>query len=392
MVNKFDLILKGGHIIDPANGINSSMDLGISGGIIGLVEKNISSERANKIIDVSGLLITPGLIDLHAHCFGYQASVYPDELCLPFCTTTMLDAGGSGWKTFDEFKDTVINTSITRVFALLNIVGGGMIEDHEQNVSDMDPEKTAEKILERRDMCVGIKVAHFMAPSWEAVSRGRKAADLSNTFMMIDQNPIHNRTIDQMLNDYMKKGDVLTHVYGYGKPILNKDGKIRESYIKARERGIKFDLGHGAGSFSFRMAEPAMSQGFQPDTISTDHHRSSLLKCHANMPECMTKMLALGMSLEDTIKKSTIIPALQLGHPELGNLSEGSVADVAILKITEGDFGLTDNGQSGNRIYKTNKRINPFMTIKGGEIVWDREGISRDDWSSTPFPDVSFDN
>ena len=140
------------------------------------------------------------------------------------------------------------------------------------------------------------------------------------------------------------------------------------------------------------MAEPAMSQGFQPDTISTDHHRSSLLKCHANMPECMTKMLALGMSLEDTIKKSTIEPALQLGHPELGNLREGSEADVAILKITEGDFGLTDNGSSGNRTYKTNKRINPYMTIKSGEVVWDKEGISREDWSSTPFPDVSFDN
>ena len=389
---KYDLLLKNGHVIDPVNNLSARLDLAISGQGVSLVGNDIPTETSHKVIDASGFYITPGLIDLHAHCFGYQASIYPDELCLPFCTTTMLDAGGSGWKTFDEFKDNVINTSITRVFALLNIVGEGMINDREQNVSDMNPDKTAEKILERRDICVGVKVAHFMAPSWEAVARGRKAADNSNTFMMIDQNPIHNRTIDQMLSEYMKPGDVLTHVYAYGKPILNKDGKVRDSYIKAREKGIKFDLGHGAGSFSFKMAEPAMSQGFYPDTISTDHHRSSLLNCHANMPECMTKMLALGMSLEDTVRRSTIEPALQLGHPELGNLREGSEADVAILKLVDGDFRLTDNGLSGNRTYKTKKRLLPFMTIKSGKVVWDREGISRDDWSHTPFPDVSFDN
>lgn len=399
---KYNILLKNGHLIDPLNNINSKMDLAISGAGIRLIEKNIPDETSNNVIDASGLYITPGLIDLHAHCLG-PIGIYPDELCLPYCTTTMLDVGGSGWKSFDKYKDNVINTSITRVFALLNIVGQGMIDDVEQNISNMDPEKTAEKILERRDICVGVKVAHFMSPNWEAVIRGRKAAELSDTFMMVDQVPIKNRTIDEMLTKYMEPGDVLTHFYSHSKPILNREGKVRNSYIKAREKGIKFDLGHGAANFSFTMAAPAMSQGFYPDTISTDHHRSSLLSCNANMPECMTKMLALGMSLEETVRRSTVEPALQLGHPELGNLSVGSEADIAVFNLIDGEFGLSDTEVSGNmgyrrslavthRTYKTNKRLVPIMTIKSGEVVWDKEGISRDDWSETPFPDISFDD
>jgi len=286
-------------------------------------------------------------------------------------------------------KENVITKSTTRVFSLLNIVGSGMIIDKEQIVSDMDPVSTASKINERKDLIVGVKVAHFEANSWEAVDRGRKAAEISGTFMMVDQNPIKGRGMKDLLLNHMESGDVLTHMYAWGKPIIDNEGNVSDYFIKAREKGIIFDLGHGAGSFSFSMAEPAMNQGFYPDTISTDHHRDSLLSNHSNMPNCMSKMLLLGMSLEDIIEKSTLIPSQILGQPELGHLGEGSEADISILKIIAGDFGLIDNGLTGNRRATASKIIDNQLTIKAGKVVWDKNGISFGNYDKTPKPDYN---
>lgn len=146
---------------------------------------------------------------------------------------------------------------------------------------------------------------------------------------------------------------------------------------------MKFDVGHGAGSFSFRIAKNAIEQGFPPDTISTDMHSASIMFNQGTMTETMTKMLVLGMELPDVIERSTWAPALTIGHPELGNIGQTAFADIAVLEIAEGSFGLTDNG-SGNRVYPSNKRINCEMTIRDGEVVWDRNGLSRDSWTNTP--------
>lgn len=385
----FDILLKNGKLIDPGNKLNGSFDIALSKTKIAKISSSIPEESSKLTIDASNMIISPGLIDLHAHCFGYFGAIFPDEMCLPYGTTTMLDAGGSGWKTFDAMKENVITKSITRVFSLLNIVGSGMIIDKEQIVSDMDPVSTASKINERKDLIVGVKVAHFEANSWEAVDRGRKVAEISGTFMMVDQNPIKGRGMKDLLLNHMESGDVLTHMYAWGKPIIDNEGNVSDYFIKAREKGIIFDLGHGAGSFSFSMAEPAMNQGFYPDTISTDHHRDSLLSNHSNMPNCMSKMLLLGMPLEDIIEKSTLIPSQILGQPELGHLGEGSEADIAVLEIKKGKFGLIDNGLTGNRVKYSDKLIENNITIKGGNIVWDKEGLSLDSYKNTPKPDFS---
>lgn len=382
----YDVLIKNGTLIDPANKINSKMDIAISGTKIAKVSKTIDESASKLTIDAKSLIICPGLIDIHAHSFGYWESIFPDEMCLPFGTTTMLDAGGPGWKTFDTMKDKVIRKSKTRVFSLLNIVGSGMIMDGEQNVSDMDSDATSQKIKERKDMLVGVKVAHFEANSWEAVKRGKKAAEDSGTFMMVDQNPISGRNMEELLTKYMTSGDILTHVYAWGKPILDRNKKVYDYFFDARKKGILFDLGHGAGSFSFSMAKPAIDQGFLPDTISTDHHRESMLTNHSNMPNCMSKMIALGISLEDVIRKSTLTPSKILNRPDLGHIGEGSEADIAVLKIKEGNFGLIDNGLTGNRKLMSSKIIENQLTIKSGKVVWDKEGISFEDYKFTPSP------
>ena len=386
-MKSYDLLLKNGNLIDPLNKIDGSFDVAISNSKIAKIAKSIDQNASKSVIDATGMIICPGLIDLHAHCYGYFASIFPDEMCLPFGTTTMLDAGGSGWKTFDDMNEKVVSKSITRVLSLLNIVGSGMITDKEQVVSDMDPISTAAKINERKDLLVGVKVAHFEANSWEAIERGRKAAEISDTFIMVDQNPIKGRSMKELLLNHMVSGDVLTHMYAWGKPIINEKGDVEDFFLKARENGILFDLGHGAGSFSFSMAKPAIDQGFYPDTISTDHHRSSLLSNHSNMPNCMSKMLNLGIPLQLIIEKSTLSPSRVLGLPELGHLGEGSEADVAILKIVDGEFGLIDNGLTGNRKFNASSIIENQLTIKGGNIVWDKNGLSFSNYEDTPKPD-----
>ena len=384
---KCDLLLKGGHVIDTVNGIDEPMDVAVSGIKIAAVAQDIPSNSAARVADVSGCYVTPGLIDLHAHSWGSVAAMCPDEMCLPYGVTTMLDAGGSGWRNFDDFRKARIVPAATRVFALLNIVGAGMAgDDAEQNVSDMDAGATAEKILERRDILVGIKTAHFRGPGWENVDRALEAAERSGTWVMIDQNAVETRTTDQLL-EKLRPGDVATHCFAWNKPIIGNDGQVKSHFREARNRGVQFDVGSGNNSFSFAMAAPSIRQGFLPDTISTDTRRKSLLSTFATMPETMTKLLAVGMSLSDVVERSTIIPARQLGHPELGSLSVGADADIAVLELTPGSFGLTDGGRTGFRVMQADRRLVPQMTVREGVVVWDLNGKSHEDWINTPPPD-----
>ena len=382
-VRKYDLLLKGGRVIDPANNIDGNFDVAISGGHIALVGKDIASAFARTVADVTGLVVTPGLVDLHAHFYGYDGAILPDAHCLPEGTTTAVDAGGSGHLTFDDFNEQVIAPAITNVFALLNIAGEGMVGEPEQDLDGMDPELTAAKIAQRPDLIVGVKVAHYMGPGWEPLDRGIQAAEDTGVYLMVDQSPIQTRPMDEMMLEHLRPGDMVTHCYALSKPMTDIDDKVKPYFFEARERGIQFDVGHGAGSFSFRIAKAAIEQGFLPDTVSTDMHRSSILVNQATMPETMTKLLALGMELPDIVKRSTWDPAQAIGHPELGNLGQTVPADIAVLNVTEGEFGLVDNG-TGNRVFKTDKRIVCEITVKNGQVVWDKNGRTRDDWTSTP--------
>ena len=200
---------------------------------------------------------------------------------------------------------------------------------------------------------------------------------------MVDQNTIYSRPMDKMMLEHMESGDVVTHCYGSGKNMIDFSDKVHQYFFEARNRGIKFDVGHGAGSFSWRVAQSAIDQGFLPDTISTDLHSSSYLKNQATMPETMSKLLVCGISIQDVFKMSTIEPAKQIGHPELGSLTVSGVADVAVFKLSQGDFGFTDNGLSGSRVRKGAFRLDPEITIKSGEVFWDRNGRTKSDWLQT---------
>ena len=384
----YDLLIKGGHVIDAANGIDEIMDVGIAGRVVAGVAKDIPASQGNRVIDAAGKYVTPGLIDIHAHTTGFSGAMFPEEMCFPYGVTTMVDCGGSGWRTFDQFNDDVIKKSAVRVFALLNIVGQGMEGDVEQDIEDMDAELTAAKIRQRSDIIVGVKVAHFQGKGWESIDRGVEAARLSNSFCLVDQNAKPTRTFEDMLKR-LRPGDGTTHCFGYGKPMIGNDGKVKDHYIEARKRGIKFDVGHGNNSFSFSMAKPALDQGFPPDTISTDMHRMSLHTSRATMTEVMSKFLALGMPMAEVVARSTWEPAKWIDHTELGTLTPGALADVTILEFQDRPAGLSDSGPTGYRTMQTDGRLINQLTIKDGIVRFDFDGIAKDDWAETPATDLN---
>lgn len=384
----YDLLIKGGHVIDAANGIDDVMDVGIAGRVVAGVAKDIPESQGKRVIDATGKFVTPGLIDIHAHTTGFSGAMFPEEMCFPYGVTTMVDCGGSGWRTFDQFNEDVIKKSAVRVFALLNIVGQGMEGDVEQNIEDMDAELTAAKIRQRSDIIVGVKVAHFQGKGWESIDRGVEAARLSDTFCLVDQNAKPTRTFEDMLKR-LRPGDGTTHCFGYGKPMIGNDGKVKNHYIEARKRGIKFDVGHGNNSFSFSMAQPALDQGFPPDTISTDMHRMSLHTSRATMTEVMSKFLAIGMPMAEVVARSTWEPAKWINHTELGTLTPGALADVTILEFQDRPAGLSDSGPTGYRVMKTEGRLINQLTIKDGIIRFDFDGMAKDDWAETPTTDLN---
>ena len=371
---QFDLVLRGGRVIDPASGTNGRLDLGVSGGRIAAIQPDIPATNARRVVDVSGFYVVPGLVDLHAHVFGYEGSLVPDQTALPACTTTIVDAGGSGWRTFDEFHRTVIEHSNTRVLAMLNIVGKGMIgEPYESDTTDMDPEKTADTIIRNRDVVVAIKTAHFAKPGWTAIDRAVQAGRRANVPVMVDDKIFTNtgRTTKEELLDHLRPGDIHTHMYNDRQiELIDRfTGNVEPWMIDARRRGVLFDVGHGGGSFLWPVAERAVSQGFVPDTISTDLHTGSIYIQQSDMPNVMSKMMLLGMSLEDVLLRSTVNPAKEIGkYPELGTLGVGRSADIAVLEERTGVFAFKDSWPA-KRL--ATKRLECVLTIRGGKVVYE---------------------
>jgi dihydroorotase len=371
----YDLVLRQGRVIDPGSGIDARMDIAVRGGRIASVQADIPAAQARRVVDVSGLYVVPGLIDLHAHVFGYAGSLAPDETALPAGTTTVVDAGGSGWRTFDEFRRTVIAGSKTRVLALVNIVGKGMVgEPYESDIDDMDPGRTAETILRNKDTIVGIKTAHFAKPGWTAIDRAVEAGRRANVPVMVDDKIFTNsgRTTKEELLDHLRPGDIHTHLYNDRQiELIDRfTGKVEPWMIEARRRGVLFDVGHGGGSFLWPVAERAVAQGFVPDTISTDLHRGSLNIQQSDMPNVMSKMMLLGMSFSEVLVRSTVNPARETGrYPELGTLGPGRVADIAVLEEQTGVFAFKDSWPA-KRL--GTKRLECVLTVRGGEVVYQR--------------------
>src|SRR5581483_334381 len=386
----YDLLLQGGHVIDPKNKIDGQMDIAIVGGKVAEVAPKIDPSRARRTLRLGGLYVTPGLVDIHTHLFhttGFRDawagdnSVAPDGFSFRSGVTTMCDAGSSGWRNFDSFLHTVIERARTRVLAFINIAGLGMITDvTEQDPGDFKPEEVVRWAKRYPQIVVGVKSAHYQRPDWLSVDRAVEAGKLAGIPVMVDFGYfLPQRPYWELVNEHLRPGDISTHMFRGPVPWVDEHGKIYDYLRRARERGVKFDVGHGGQSFVLRNAVPATRQGFYPDSISTDLHTTSMNGAMIDMPTTMSKFLAMGMPLADVVLRSTWNPAQLIHHPELGHLSPGAAADIAVWSLMQGEFGFAD--AAGGRV-SGNQRLRCELTLLGGEIVWDWNARAARDYTS----------
>lgn len=386
---KIDILIKGGHVIDPKNKIDGVMDVAIANGKITQVASSIPSTNATKVVDASGLYVTPGLIDMHAHVFhGTDLDSYiangltalpADGFTFRCGVTTVVDCGSSGWRNFRQFKKQTIDKSQTRVLAFLNIVGTGMHSRYEeQDTMDMNPEMAANMILKLfPEYIVGIKSSHYWG-GFTQVDHAVTAGKLAKVPVIVDFGE-HDppNSIEELFFKHLRPGDMFTHTYSYGpkdrETVVDENGKVKPFVLEAQKRGIIFDVGHGGGAFSWRQAIPAMQQGFLPNVISTDLHTQSMNAGMKDLANVISKFLAMGMSIQDAIARTTVNPASAIHRPELGTLSVGSDADVSVFNLRKGDFGFID---IRNVQYKGKQKLEAELTIRNGKVVWDLNGIA----------------
>ncbi len=388
----YDLLLINGHLLDDKNKIDGMRDVGIKDGKVVAVAEHLGSKDALKTIDLKSMYIMPGLIDLHTHVYagtgekGSYAgdfSVYPDGFTFRTGVTTIVDAGSSGWRNFDDFKDRVIDRSKTRVLAELNIVGAGMRgEKYEDNLEDMDGKLTGDKARQFPGVIVGIKSAHFTGPEWKPYDQAVIAGNIADIPVMIDYGARRiERTLLELVSTHLRSGDIYTHCFSGLRGEQNpQTGLASEALLVMRKRGIYCDVGFGGGSFSWTVAAPIVRSGYLPDSISTDLHTGSMNNGMKNILSVADHLMALGESIPQVVAEMTSHPAHEIKQEQLGNLSVGSIADVAVLSVQTGNFGLMD-------MYNTKmvgaRRLTCELTLKDGKVVYDLDGLSADAWDAT---------
>ncbi len=315
--------------------------------------------------------------------YAGERSVYPDDMTLRSGVTTVADAGSSGWRNFPTFRETIIARSRTRIFAFLNIVGHGMRgQRFERDVTDMEAGPTSEMAKKHKDVIIGIKTAHYMGPDFAAVDRAIEAGQLADIPVMIDFGRVATqKTLAELLTRKLRAGDIYTHVYSGLRGELDPTGHANPALFAGRNRGVIFDVGHGSGSFTWRVAVPIIREGFLPDSISTDMHSGSSTSSMKDMLNVMSKFLAVGLPLSDVILRSTWNPAREIRQEQLGHLSVGAIADVAVLRLENGDFGFLD--MFGARMPGTQK-LTCEMTLRDGRIAYELNGLARPNWDTLP--------
>ncbi|WP_312640972.1 amidohydrolase/deacetylase family metallohydrolase [Hydrogenoanaerobacterium sp.] len=391
-----DLILKGGHVIDPANQIDGICDMAVKDKKIFAVGKDLSCLRCAQTVDVSGLYVVPGLIDMHCHAYPKfplatdgLACIEADAHMFQQGVTTCVDAGTCGIRDFYRFKEDIIDHSQVRLLAMVNISHGGMVNlETEQDPDNFHPAAVAGLAKAHPELVVAIKTAHYWVgkpfdathPAWASVDATVEAAALCGLPAMVDFQPtLPGRSYEDLILKKLRAGDIHTHVFAQQFPILDGNGQLNPALIQARERGVLFDLGHGAGSFWFRNAVPAFAQGFVSDTLSTDLYFDNVAGPVFGLTSIMSKYWNIGMGLNEIIYRTTKRPAQVIGRPSLGDLSVGSCADVAVLEARDGKFGFADGGHA--RMAAT-KKLECVMTLRAGKIVYDLNAISRPDWQT----------
>lgn len=390
----YDLLLKNGHVIDVKNSIDRVLDVAIKDGKIAAVGEHLNEGDAAKSIDVTGYLVTPGLIDIHTHDYASTGEfhsyagdygIYPDGFTLRNGVTTICDAGSSGWRNFEDFKEHIIDRSQTRVLAFLNIVGAGMRGPRfENNIDDMQRIPTAFMALRYPETIVGIKSAHFIGPEWQPYIEAVGAGNIAHIPVMIDYGEDRQeRPLYDLLATHLRAGDIYTHAYSGIRD--EQDAETlgpSQALLTGRKRRIYFDAGTGAGSFRFRVAVPLIKAGFLPDSLSTDLHTDSMNSNTKDLLNVMSKFMAMGLTLQQVIADTTWNPAQEIHRPQFGNLSVGAPADLAVLSEEHGNFGFLD---MDNLKLIGHDRLICELTLRDGKIVYDLDGISMDIWND-PHP------
>jgi dihydroorotase len=386
----YDLLIRGGTVIDPKNGVDAVMDIAVKDGRIAKTGVKIPGQ-ARQVVDATGLIVTPGLIDIHGHVFhGTQEDHYlsdgfsalpPDGFTLRNGVTTIVDCGSSGWRNFPTFKKNVIDRATTRVLAFLNIVGNGMRGGNwEQDLGDMDPKLSANTARGNRNHIVGFKLAHFNGHDWTPTERAVEAGRLADMPVIIDFGGAKPAlSLEELFMKKLRPGDIYTHAYakldGTRETIVDEEkGMLRPFLPAARQRGILFDVGYGGASFNYSQAIPATKAGFFPNTISTDLHTGSMNTSMKDQLSVMAKFLQMGMTLNEVIKASTWSAAKAIRREELGHLSVGAEADITVLNIRKGNFGFYD--KTGYRV-TGDRKFECELTVRAGKVVYDLNGLAQ---------------
>lgn len=373
----YDLLIQGGKVIDPSQDLEAVRDVAIAGGKIASVESGIPAAQAREVVKAEGKLVTPGLIDLHTHVFPNVGpyGIEPDPYCVHRGVTTVLDAGTSGAFTFPAFRRYTIERAATRIRALLHVVSIGMVAGSTPNMGELedlrycDPKLAIETARENRDLIVGFKIRFsekYTGPNdYEGMKRAREAADAAGLPLMI-----HIGGSFTPLGKFlalMKKGDVVTHSFNsHPHGLLDEAGKITPEVAVARARGVLFDVGHGAGSFSFEVMEKCLAQDFRPDTISSDLYLANIKGPVYDLTTTLSKFLLLGLSLREVVERATVNPARVFDFgAEIGTLKPGAEADASVLELREGEFTFTD---SDGKTCEGRQRLAPFVTVRGGKL------------------------
>ena len=386
----YDYLLRNGHVIDPAGGRNGRMDIAIAGDRVVRFGSGLPAQHAKRVIDLSAYYVTPGLIDLHAYVNSQAVfregdprtdwrNVNPDHNALRHGVTTVVDGGSTGWRNFESFKTHVIDRADVRVLAFLNIVGAGMLEGQVQaDPADLQVNDAVQMALRHTGTIVGIRSPHLRGAGAEGLNRSLQAAEAIKGPALVEYQEDAGVEYRELVLGRLRAGDLVTHTFGPGTPVLDAKGALNDTLTLARGRGVLFDLGHGTQGFWLRLAVPAVRAGFLPDTLSTAMDKTSLLLPRADLMTTLSKFLNMGVPVEELVDRVTARPARALKRPELGTLREGGLADLAVIEIQQGQFGFLDAGLARLR---GDRNMRAIMTMRDGRIVWDSEGLSRSDWS-----------
>jgi dihydroorotase len=375
---KYDLVLHGATVIDPSQEIHGRFDVAVAGDRIVAVAQRIEAGEAGRLIDLSGKVLTPGWVDIHAHVYAGVTTwgIKADAFCLATGVTTIVDAGSPGWANFLGFEEYIVAPSRTQVLTFVHISGIGLTYGPLGEMEDLrygDPARTAFVVQNWPDICVGVKVRqgkHQVGDNGVRPLRlAIEAAEAARVPVMVHIGA--GVPLPDVLAE-MREGDIATHCYqGVGDGIIGEDGGVIPQVWEARQRGVVFDIGHGGGSFDFDVARAAMANGFAADVISTDIHAHSIHHSVYSLPETASKLLNLGAALDDVVRQSTTSAAAAIGRgDELGTLRVGTVADLAAFEILDGEFEFHDVRR---RRLVGARKIEPVLTVRAGQVYRPQE-------------------